>query len=147
MYVCFTCAFSCIDFLNSLPQTIWNNYFTDYFCQLCGLSDLYSLSRRRLQRHQFQPGKSTIPLLSAFLRRWRTRSDHTDSRGSAGRSEMCVWHAQKCCRAQISSAVALYSNQHLSYHSLFSERIFQLGGGELCVCLCVCMLRVMKCAA
>ncbi|VCX37388.1 unnamed protein product, partial [Gulo gulo] len=56
-------------------------------------------------------------------------SDHTDSRWNVGRSEMCVRHVQGCCRAQSSSAVAVYSDQHLSYHSLFSGRIFQLGGG------------------
>lgn len=54
-------------FLNSIPQTIWNYYFTHYFCQLCGLSYLYPLSRRWFQCYQFQSGKSLLLLTTSSL--------------------------------------------------------------------------------
>ncbi|KAF5919405.1 hypothetical protein HPG69_009886 [Diceros bicornis minor] len=64
--------------------------------------------------------------------------DHTDSRWDVGeRRELCLTCAKVLPRSDLQCSFALYSDQHLSHHRLFSEGIFQLGSSELCVCACV----------
>lgn len=46
---------------------------------------------------------------------------------------------QRHCIAPTYVLFFVYSNRHLSCHSLFSGRIFQFGDGELWVCVCICV--------
>lgn len=58
--------------------------------------------------------------------------------------DVCLTCMEVLLSLDLECYFALYSNQHLSYHSLFSERIFQLG---MCICVCSSPGPATKCAA